>query len=78
MKLTIRWSDREEAGVLSKAEVAALKCADRTLVLDFLQDAAYETEKLYHEMIEAVPGGTVCQSREHAKPKPTTNDAQSD
>lgn len=58
MKLACRWSEREEEGRLSKADVAILKelaattPGNKVWVLDFLQDNIQATTALYNEIIE--------------------------
>ena len=44
--------------------------------LDNSHDMLLQAARLLSE--EAVPGGTACQSAEHAVPETTTNDAQRD
>ena len=84
MKLTIRWSDLREEGVLSAADVRDLmdrakeSWGERVHVLDFLRDAVWEVSKLYDEMREAVPADTACHSAEQHRHETTSNDAQSD
>lgn len=92
MKVTASWSNKEEEGRLSRADVETLKLrastdwGERIHVLDFLKDAHFEIAKLYDEILtdtdrlpaskEAVPGGGVCQSSEHAVLETTSNDEQ--
>jgi len=92
MKVTASWSNKEEEGRLSRADVETLKLrastdwGERVHVLDFLKDAHFEIGKLYDEILtdtnrlpvskEAVPSGTACQSAEQAVPETTSNDEQ--
>lgn len=92
MKVTASWSNKEEEGRLSRADVEALKLrastdwGKRIHVLDFLKDAHFEIGKLYDEILtdanrlpvtkEAVLGDTPCHSPEHAKPETTPKGEQ--
>lgn len=92
MKVTATWSNKEEEGRLSRADVDALKLrasanwGERVHVLDFLKDAHFEIGKLYDEILtkvgpvgkEAVLGGNACHSAEHAVPETTPKGEQRD
>jgi hypothetical protein len=50
--LKFRWSERQEEGVMSKADAARILEEDWITAADFLVDVIHDAQNLYNEVLE--------------------------